>query len=510
MSIRFMQVRSALLFAVVLPGLEGLGIALVQPNLAGLWCIIFGAILLTQLCQLIVSLWRARKTVRLQRQWVLLSISFFLQTTTYALRAHGAWINRVVERNTHWEIGYREVFMTFSYVPILLLFSIPSGRPYRKMFFWIDAAQAVIAGYLGYVKLFSVIPFTNTPTVPLSHVRITNFYGTADVVIAMLSMFRWFASTDEDEQRFHRTLCWYLWSVVVLHYAYGMGSTLWIEPLILIPALVFYILVAAMPLESPVELPLRSGNVMTALLNTVSPVFFTSALLALGMDVAPQYLHFGLGTILAAFVLYGLRATILQNSYEQSQRSLMEARDKLEDLSLKDALTGIANRRCFDKVLELEWHRVVRAGSQLSLLLIDVDYFKMLNDRYGHPAGDDCLVQIATALNSALPRNNDHIARYGGEEFAAILPDTDQDGARTVAVRMQASVHALKIENETSLGPFATISVGISTYISPQQGSPGLLLEVSDRALYQAKQLGRNRIELLMLSAFSDGSPGNA
>ena len=140
----------------------------------------------------------------------------------------------------------------------------------------------------------------------------------------------------------------------------------------------------------------------------------------------------------------------------------------------------------------------------LALLLIDIDHFKNLNDCYGHRSGDQCLVEIAAALQSVLPRSGDLLARYGGEEFAVILPATSMDGAQVVAGRMQAAVRSLNIQNETPIGNFATVSIGIAVYEFPQAGSPAILIEASDRALYKAKQNGRNRIELSSMQAVFD------
>jgi diguanylate cyclase (GGDEF)-like protein len=167
----------------------------------------------------------------------------------------------------------------------------------------------------------------------------------------------------------------------------------------------------------------------------------------------------------------------------------------MEEMSLTDSLTGIANRRSFDHSLEVEWRRAVRRRSPLSLLMIDVDYFKKLNDSYGHPYGDDCLVQIAQALQSALPRTADLLARYGGEEFAVILSATDAHGADIVAQRMREVIRALHLKNETPIGTFVTISIGVATYEFPHEGTSATFLQVADGALYLAKRNGRNRIE---------------
>ena len=178
-----------------------------------------------------------------------------------------------------------------------------------------------------------------------------------------------------------------------------------------------------------------------------------------------------------------------------TERSLLLLQDQLQSLVVTDSLTGIANRRCFDQMLEREWNRVTRTQDPLSMLLIDIDFFKNLNDQYGHRVGDQCLVAIAAALESASPRSGDLVARYGGEEFAVILPSTDRNGAESVAKRMQQAVCDLHIQNETSIGRYTTISIGIATYEFPQPGSPSVLIEAADRALYTAKRDGRNRVE---------------
>jgi diguanylate cyclase (GGDEF)-like protein len=130
------------------------------------------------------------------------------------------------------------------------------------------------------------------------------------------------------------------------------------------------------------------------------------------------------------------RRGLLQSRYVESQQSLRAALYRLERLSMTDSVTEIANRRAFDYTLDREWNRAQRSREPLSLLLIDLDFFKNLNDRYGHVSGDECLVRIAHTLRAALPREVDVLARYGGEEFAAILPGTDRAGAKTVARKM--------------------------------------------------------------------------
>lgn len=212
------------------------------------------------------------------------------------------------------------------------------------------------------------------------------------------------------------------------------------------------------------------------------------------------------GTILAAF--YDRRRLVdMQRSHDrlasaqteliESRQALESANSKLQELAVLDALTGIHNRRYFDDMLQQEFSRAARTGAVLSLLMIDVDHFKKLNDRYGHPVGDRCLTEIAQALNGPMLRVGDVVARYGGEEFAVLLPGASAAGAFAVAERLRAVIEELGIRNEDSpTGRFCTVSIGIDTQ-SPRPGeSPKAMLAAADSALYCAKVDGRNRVHV--------------
>jgi diguanylate cyclase (GGDEF)-like protein len=178
----------------------------------------------------------------------------------------------------------------------------------------------------------------------------------------------------------------------------------------------------------------------------------------------------------------------------QTQLELKRYRDLHARIALQDGLTGIPNRRAFDQTLKREWLRAERTQGKLSLVLIDIDHFKMYNDTKGHLAGDDCLKQVAWTIRDAL-RASDFPARYGGEEFACILPETDEEGALTSAERIRDRVEALLLPHEASpVLPFVTISLGTATITPSQETSPEQLIGLSDRMLYQAKDQGRNRV----------------
>jgi diguanylate cyclase (GGDEF)-like protein len=179
----------------------------------------------------------------------------------------------------------------------------------------------------------------------------------------------------------------------------------------------------------------------------------------------------------------------------QANCALEQANFQLEKLSKLDALTQIANRRYFDEVLEQEWNRLRRSQEYLSLILFDIDRFKDYNDYYGHPAGDECLVQVARAAQSVLKRSTDLLARYGGEEFAVILPNTDQAGAIRITELIRDAIQELKIlhVNQNSQQFYVTVSLGVASQIPQSDSSAQGLIYAADKALYKAKEAGRNR-----------------
>ncbi len=181
---------------------------------------------------------------------------------------------------------------------------------------------------------------------------------------------------------------------------------------------------------------------------------------------------------------------------EESKAKLAEANRTLQKLSSSDGLTGIANRRSFDETLNKEWNRAMRSEKSIGLLMLDIDFFKLYNDHYGHQGGDDCLKKFAKGLDSTLHRESDFLARYGGEEFSAILPDTDLNGAFKVAEQMRLAIKDLRIEHAKSkVSDIVSVSIGVSAIIPLQGTDPKILIRAADQALYKAKEDGRDRVK---------------
>lgn len=174
---------------------------------------------------------------------------------------------------------------------------------------------------------------------------------------------------------------------------------------------------------------------------------------------------------------------------------LAEAYRRLEASAREDGLTGLANRRTFDDALVREYGRALRDNRNLSLIMIDVDGFKAFNDRYGHPAGDECLRRIGNALARAVFRPGDIVARYGGEEFALLLPETDEFGAAVIGERFRQAVALLEIEHDASPRGLVTVSAGVASATRRYlDDGPAALVQAADRALYRAKSAGRNAV----------------
>ena len=174
---------------------------------------------------------------------------------------------------------------------------------------------------------------------------------------------------------------------------------------------------------------------------------------------------------------------------------LQATNHQLQQLAHCDGLTGLANRYRFDQYLRQEWKRLMRESQPLSLLLLDVDFFKDYNDTYGHVVGDQCLKTIAQVLRNSVKRSTDLVARYGGEEFAVILPNTPLSGAKVVAEEIQQNLKAVHVEHKAStVSEFLTLSIGVSSWVPQQNTTAQILVQTADQALYQAKQTGRDRV----------------
>ncbi|MBF0620864.1 MAG: diguanylate cyclase [Magnetococcales bacterium] len=226
---------------------------------------------------------------------------------------------------------------------------------------------------------------------------------------------------------------------------------------------------------------LKAGPMTSAI-----PVIFVTA--SISEDDEAKGLEIGA----IDYITKPLRPAIV-NIRVRNHLELKKHRDMLEKLSTKDGLTGIANRRFFDTMLEQEWRRSSRSRSSLGLIMMDIDFFKQYNDHYGHLMGDRCLQQVAKRLEESMERSTDLIARYGGEEFVCLLPETDLEGLELIGQKLRQVIVESAIPHEVSqVADHITVSLGGVSLKPTQSGTPSDLIQLADEALYQAKSEGRN------------------
>ena len=270
---------------------------------------------------------------------------------------------------------------------------------------------------------------------------------------------------------------------------------------------VAFALLSAFAMSAPSTAPIRPASPrMVRGVHTGTPIVLCGALLIVSLFLIRMDYAFGCAGILIAALGYGLRTTLTQVRHLERGDRLQQQRSELQAIARTDALTGVANRYRLDEELRGAFGGEHGPRHALSVLMIDIDHFKRLNDRCGHLAGDACLRGVARALQQTLLRPDDLLARYGGEEFVALLRGVDADGARIVAERMCLAVRELRIENAGSPLGVVTVSIGVATSMPGIASTPEDLIATADRALYEAKCTGRNRA----LSALPSRQPARS
>lgn len=222
-----------------------------------------------------------------------------------------------------------------------------------------------------------------------------------------------------------------------------------------------FAVLSAFALRGPSVLQVRPVNpALVRAVRSGSPILLAAALLIASLFLIRVDYVFGAVGVLIAVLGIGVRATVTQVRQMEHGEALQRETSALQTIAWTDALTGVPNRHYFAQALRRAWRGERRAGQSQAILMIDIDHFKQLNDRYGHPAGDACLCEVARTLQRALVRPDDVLARYGGEEFIVLLRDTDAAGAQVVGGRLRAAIENLRIKNEDCPQGVVTVSVG--------------------------------------------------
>jgi diguanylate cyclase (GGDEF)-like protein len=374
-------------------------------------------------------------------------------------------------------------------VPLLFAVSLQNDTRVRRPARMIHTLLSIAVGALIYLQIFSFLSLSGSPH-PEDAVRITRLFDVMDVFLGVAATLRWLGSTESHERRFFGILTVFLWADAVCCAVHNRALMRhdWISLDLLIVAP--YVFLVPMVLTRPARAVTPPSGTLVRAVRSGSPMWLAAALMGAGLIESRSHFYIGLAAAVFAIVAYGILNILIQSRGLEAEESLLASKRALEELVDLDALTGIANRRAFDEALQREFVATMRNRQPVSLLMLDVDLFKDLNDAEGHLKGDEYLVRIAQALRLALPRSGDFVARYGGEEFSAILPATGAAGAMVAAEKVRTAVAELKLHHPTA--GIITISIGVSTFDGSLALSPGDLMEAADRGLYKAKRGGRN------------------
>lgn len=440
--------------------------------------------------------WRMRK-LRVGLQW-------FLAGTGLALWAAGQSIYTYIDiHHIPQTVALNSDLFFFLYgVPFLLAICSVVDQPLLRSLLITDLAQALVVAWLVQSELF---PASHGVTA-ISTAHVYSAYNIENFLLAGAVGLRLFTGARGAELQFYRVTAVFLavYALVALpmnywneFYHLPTGTLLdlfWDLPFLLLAALATWLPVLE---EEPARAP--TGRTQRIILHSL-PVLITAVVLVMGTILVRYDFRAGLLAVLIGLGSYSLRNSLLEMRYIEVQRRLTEsegalqsAMQRFQELSYIDPLTKVANRRQFEETLNVEWNRTMRRGAPLTLLMMDLDHFKLLNDTYGHLRGDDCLMISAQTLSSRLKRAGEMLARYGGEEFAAILPDLAAEQAAHLAENLRVAIANLGIENrESPNGGCLTISIGVATCSPSVQCTAEDLLAEADQSLYAAKQAGRN------------------
>jgi diguanylate cyclase (GGDEF)-like protein len=428
--------------------------------------------------------------------WILAALSLLLWTLGMIFSLH----QDIFLRNSNEVPGDSMLMYILFGVPISYATAVVGvySRSYLQR--GIDAVMAISLGYLYFALMFSWITLQGSSSMQSTRM-IALMFDVENIFLVATTVIRFLAADMLRQRHFFGTLAGFtcLYGVMAAYYnhhvamdvAPNIGSMY--DGIVDIPFLAFIL----MTVREPSRIP-KAINPSPALVRFVrigSPLLLSLSVLAVALLLLRTRFNLGVAGILVAVLGYGLRSILSQVRQIETVDELRHDRSALAELALRDTLTGVGNRRAFDESIEREWRLALRTQQTISLLLVDIDFFKQYNDRYGHLAGDQCIRAVAAALQASLQRPADLVARYGGEEFAVVLPGTSASGAREVATRLCKLVRELNLAHEGSPHGRITVSVGAST-VTPAEGVlPHELMAATDRALYGAKNNGRNRVE---------------
>jgi diguanylate cyclase (GGDEF)-like protein len=442
-------------------------------------------------------------------RWRLIGLNFLLAIGSFLCILYGEYLQAAHIAAFCPQAAWLNDFLhALRALPLLLAVCTPEEAD-RRMHRLLDILQVVLIAVI-FLVLFTPGLFTNPVDLAPIQSDLFNRYSYAQsLIITLLSILAVVTAKTADSRHFHRVLAIYL--------SIGLPVALWTNhflintwhvppasPLFVPSDFCLLAFISAVPLLRTRTGPKEPSRKLVFLRLGAAAFLPLFALLAsMILAIAGNHPILGILGGLVSLALFGTRSAYGQYQLLATQWNLQSANQQLEVLSQHDPLTGLYNRRWFGEFFSLEWQRAQRSHQPISLLLIDVDHFKLYNDTLGHAAGDLCLQTVAKLFALQLRRTSDAVARYGGEEFVAMLPNTNQEGAHVVALRMMQALEEVAIPHAASPFHQVTVSIGGATWQTPETGTPAAsemtpetMFLLVDAALYEAKNQGRNQIRM--------------
>jgi diguanylate cyclase (GGDEF)-like protein len=440
------------------------------------------------------TLWRGRSlTTSVRYGWYALSLAL----TIWAAGAFGnLWQEMILHRQNEM---YRASMLAFNLavVPTTYLLASDWRLHGRQLLRAVDALVALALGCAYFLYTWNMIN-DHSASSEAGVAYLVWLLDLQNLSLAVGALVRWHVAEDRDERDLFRALSIYMciyFVIVFINDHYFAGNPAFGPEYGTLVTLAFAVL-CSLALADPSTAPVRSVNsTLVRAVRSGSPILLAVALLTASLFLIRVEYLWGCVGILIAVLGIGVRTTLIQVHQIERREALRREASALQTIAWTDALTGVPNRHFFTQALARACRGERRPGAQ-AILMIDIDHFKLLNDRYGHPVGDGCLREVARALQRALMRPEDVLARYGGEEFIVLLRDSPAAGAQAVAERLRAAVQALRIDNADSPERVVTVSIGIASAELTDDAMAARMVEDADRALYAAKCAGRNQVQL--------------
>ena len=388
-------------------------------------------------------------------------------------------------------------------VPILFVLAGEWRTSSRLLVRLVDALMASALGYAFFLYTWATLTARGAPDDAGVHAMIW-LQDAQNVYLAVASLVRWAAANHRAERDLFRAICAYACVYACLiffnnHFIAGDPAS---GPEHSSVITIAFAVLGGLALAAPMAgMSRRPRPRLVRIVRSASPILLAGALLIVSLFMIRVDYAVGVAGTLIAVLGHAARTTSTQVRHIERRESLRRERSQLQTIAWTDALTGVANRHFLDRALRRVADGAGPVGQALSVLMIDIDHFKRLNDHAGHLAGDACLRDVAGALQRTLVRPGDVLARYGGEEFIVLLHGVDPAGALVVAERLRAAVESLQIQNLDSPLGTVTVSVGAASAAPHYAGGATGLIEAADSALYEAKRAGRNQVSGLLVAS---------